>query len=247
MINTLKNYMRQHLFPRPIKEKDSVEAYDIWAENYDVQPGNLMLDVDETLFSQLLNEVKLTGKEVADIGCGTGRHWPKIEAQRPNNLTGFDVSGGMLQRLTEKFPSAKTQKITNDLFTNIPDQSYDVIISTLTVAHIKNIELALKAWCRILKKDAEIMITDFHPKILAFGGKRTFIHRRQLIAVQNFVHYINAIKEILLANGFAEVLHKEVFIDESLKHYYVQKNALTVYETYKGFPLIYGLHFRRKQ
>ena len=65
-------------FFNPVKEKQSVEAYDLWAENYDAQPGNLMLDMDEKVFVELLSEISIEGKQVADIGCGTGRHWPKM-------------------------------------------------------------------------------------------------------------------------------------------------------------------------
>jgi ubiquinone/menaquinone biosynthesis C-methylase UbiE len=245
MINTLKNYIKRHILPSPIIEKNAVDAYDIWAENYDAQPGNLMLDVDEMMFGKLLKQTVIKNKYIADIGCGTGRHWNKVLDLQPKKLTGFDVSSGMLNRLAEKFPTAETQKITDDLLLHIPDQTYDVIISTLTMAHIKNVELALKAWSRILKQDGEIMITDFHPKILAFGGKRTFNHRNSVISVENFVHYTSSIKEILLAYNFELVSQEEIMIDESFKHYYSDKNALAVYENYKGFPVIYGLHFKR--
>jgi len=43
------------------------------------------------------------------------------------------------------------------------------------------------AWSRILKDKGEIIITDFHPDILASGGKRTFRHQRSSIAVKNFL------------------------------------------------------------
>jgi ubiquinone/menaquinone biosynthesis C-methylase UbiE len=245
VIQTLKNYVKRHILPSRIKEKDSVEAYDIWSVNYDEQPGNLMLDLDETLFTKLLAGINLAGKDVADIGCGTGRHWTKLFKHQPKSLTGFDVSAGMLKRLEQKFPEAKTYQITDDLFTDVPSHSYDTIVSTLTVAHIKYIEEALEAWCRILKPDGDIIITDFHPHTLAFGGQRTFKHHNTHIAVQNYVHLIDTIKEILLKNNFSIVAREEIKIDESVKHYYASQNALHVYESFKGFPIIYGMHLRR--
>lgn len=246
MIDILKNYVKQHFFHSPVKEKGSVEAYDIWSVNYDDQPGNLMLDLDDTLFSNLLQGLDLANKQVADIGCGTGRHWDKLLKHKPESLTGFDVSAGMLKRLEQKFPMAQTYQITDNLFTDVPDQSYDTIISTLTVAHIKNIEEALQAWCRILKPGGDIIITDFHPGTLAYGGKRTFKHHDTQIVVQNYVHQLAEIKEIMLNNNFTLVAQEEVKIDEKVKHYYANQNALRVYESYKGFPIIYGLHFKKK-
>jgi ubiquinone/menaquinone biosynthesis C-methylase UbiE len=245
LIANVKNYISQHFFKRPVPEKNSAEAYDLWSENYDVQPGNLMLDLDELLFPKLLAQTDIKHKDVADIGCGTGRHWPKILAKRPLSLTGFDVSDGMLHQLKNKFPGANTQQITDNTFSTVSDASFDMIVSTLTVAHIENIEEALRSWCRLLKPDGELIITDFHPELLAVGGKRTFRHNDIQLAVKNYVHSTGTIKDILLQNGFHVVAEKEVSIDETMKHYYIQQNALPVYERFKGFPVIYGIHLKR--
>jgi ubiquinone/menaquinone biosynthesis C-methylase UbiE len=246
VIATLKNYVKQHFFRPAVTEKGPVDAYDIWAANYDKQPGNLMLDLDEIVFTRLLAKSIINNKDVADIGCGTGRHWPKVFNHKPKSLTGFDVSAGMLNKLEEKFPDAQTYQVTGDLFTDIPSQSYDTIISTLTVAHIPHIEAALQAWCRILKNNADIIITDFHPSTLAYGGKRTFKHKNTSIAIENYVHLIATIKDVLMKNKFEIVAQEEMEIDESVKHYYTDKNALHVYNSYKGFPIIYGMHLRRQ-
>jgi ubiquinone/menaquinone biosynthesis C-methylase UbiE len=231
--------------PTPLNEKGSAEAYNIWAENYDVQPGNLMLDLDEIIFPELLNGIDITHKQVADIGCGTGRHWIKILQKHPLSLTGFDVSEGMLDQLKHKFPKAHTQLITDNLFSTVPDAAFDTVVSTLTVAHIENIDEALQAWARILKNKADIIITDFHPDALAMGGKRTFEHNKSQIAVENFVHRVDDIERILNAYGFHLVKKIERVVDESVKHYYEAKNALHVYQQFENCPIIYGLHLRR--
>ena len=245
LINTIKNYIRRQIFPSTIENKNVVEAYDIWAENYDSQPGNLMLDLDEILFARLLIDLNLENKNIADIGCGTGRHWDKIFQQNPASLMGFDVSPGMLKKLNDKFPEAKTYVITDNHFEGIADNTYDAVLSTLTVAHIEDIEDALQTWSRITKQQGDLIITDFHPNALASGGKRTFRHGDKHIAVQNFVHTTDSIKQILLKEGFTVIAHQEIKVDETVTHYYQQQNALHVYEKFKGQPIIYGIHFKR--
>ena len=245
VITTVKNYIKEHLFPTIVTEKNSEDAYDLWSEDYDAQPGNLMLDLDEVLFPKLVSHDIIKNKTVADIGCGTGRHWQKLMQMQPADITGFDVSGGMLDKLREKFPGAKTHKITDNLLSSAPDAAFDTIISTLTVAHIENIEQALDAWCRILKPEADIIITDFHPKLLAFGGKRTFKHGQEHLAVTNYVHAVDSIKYVLTQNGFRLINEEEISIDETVKHYYEQQNAVKVYEQFKGFPVIYGIYLKR--
>jgi len=126
-----------------------------------------------------------------------------------------------------------------------PDGSYDVVISTLTVAHIKNIREALHAWCRILKKNADIIITDFHPGLLGNGGKRNFIYKQKPLYVTNYIHPVETIENILAENGFIIQTRIEKHIDENVKPFYEKQNALHVFEKFKGMPVIYGLHLKR--
>ena len=55
-------------------------------------------------------------------------------------------------------------------------------------------------------------------------------------------HYL---KEAGLHFNFKLVAKLEKTIDETVKHYYDVQNAMHIYERFKGFPIIYGLHFRR--
>ena len=247
MIGIFKKYINRHIFSLVIKETGVVEAYDIWADDYDVQPGNLMLDLDKIVLNELLCSITVTGKQIADIGCGTGRHWFDILQKEPSALTGFDVSPGMLKKLKGKFPSANAKVITDNHFSDVENGSFDMIISTLTMAHIENIHEALAAWGRIMKAKGDIIITDFHPDALAAGGQRTFKHQNRPIAVKNFVHTTAAIKQVLLKENFTVINEREIKVDETVKHYYTAQNALHVYEKFKGSPIIYGLHFRRGQ
>lgn len=246
MLQELKKYLPKRLLKSYIPEKDSGTAYDIWSENYDHQPGNLMLDLDEIVFSNLIKNIDLYNKKVGDIGCGTGRHWGKIMELQPAHLAGFDVSAGMLSRLKEKFPMADTHLIKDDRLPYIATDSFDTIISTLTVAHIKDLDDALLTWCRIVKDNGDIIITDFHPDALAIGGQRTFKHGKTHIAVRNFVHTLDQIKAVMALKNWEMVNEQEIIIDETLKYYYEQQNALHVYEKFKGMPIIYGLHFKQR-
>lgn len=243
MLDTIKKYF--HKSDTLIFEKNAEDAYDLWSENYDDQPGNLMLDLDEIIFSELLKEINIKNKIVADIGCGTGRHWEKIFSEHPKSLTGFDISEGMLNKLKEKFPSARVKKISDNIFKKEPDNYYDVIISTLTIAHIENVSEAIAAWSRILKKGGDIFITDFHPALLAHGGKRTFKVDQHHFVVTNFVHSVDEINNLLRAANLFIINKIEKRIDEPVKHYYQNQNALDIFNKFKGEPVIYGLHAKK--
>jgi ubiquinone/menaquinone biosynthesis C-methylase UbiE len=245
MITTFKDFLRKTGLSK--SELAPEQAYEIWSANYDKQPGNLMLDLDERIFSDLIENIDLRNKEVADIGCGTGRHWQKIYSKNPSNLIGFDISASMLERLKSKFPFALTQKTTDNLLIPIPDSSIDMIISTLTIAHIKNIDEAITSWSRVLKNRGELVFTDFHPSLLANGGKRSFSHGGQSLSVKNYVHSIEKIKKIFYDAGFTLIREEEKTVNEDVKSYYEAKNALDVYERFKGLPVIYGIHLRKQR
>ena len=224
---------------------EPAEAYDLWCLEYDDQPGNLVLELDELIFSHLLAGTELRGKIVFDIGCGTGRHWNKIIEQQPAQLTGFDVSTGMLLKLKAKFPAALVKQIDDGSHLDAETGSCDFLFSTLTIAHIKNIVDVLKEWCRLLKQNADIIITDFHPNSLILGAQRTFRHKNKTLAVQNYIHRVEFIKELLFANGFRICSEETRKVDESVKHFYAEKSAMNLYDRFYGIPIIYGLHFTR--
>ncbi len=236
---------RLSTFLPSVKETEPASAYNLWAASYDSQPDNLMLALDEQLFSGLLNNVNVQNKIVADIGCGTGRHWKKIMDRDPKKIIGFDVSQGMLQILQQKFPQAETHLLINDELQGLQNESCDLVFSTLTIAHIENINKAIAEWSRILKPGGDMIITDYHPKALSKGGKRTFSYNRKTVAVKNYVHTIELIKEITQRLGLQEMGLVEKSIDDSAKPYYEKQNALSVFEAWKGMPIIYGLHLKK--
>jgi len=244
MISAIKNYLQKRIAPAP--EKPVVEAYDAWSASYDSQPGNLMLDLDEQIFTDLVKNIDLENKKVADIGCGTGRHWQKLYASHPNLVIGFDVSEGMLGQLKRKFPAAITQHIKDNHLNMVPGEFADCVITTLTIAHIKNIEEAIAAWSRITKKGGNLLITDFHPAILAKGGKRSFSYRGRSMSVINYVHPLEKIKSIFHKYGLTVTRVAERYVNEDVKHYYETQNALHVYERFKGMPVIYGLLLKKE-
>ncbi|MBL7730223.1 MAG: methyltransferase domain-containing protein [Chitinophagaceae bacterium] len=226
----------------PLREKDPRTAYDLWAEAYDQQPGNLVLDLDEALVTELLKPISIEGKSIADIGCGTGRHWAKLYAQSPARLIGYDVSPGMLEQLKQKYPGAETYIPKGELLTDTTTRSVDIVLSTLALAHMPQPAVALKEWDRILLPGGNIILTDYHPATLAKGGKRTFRFQGKTIAVKSYVHSVEEIRRQAGQLGWKVVRFTERLIDDNVKKYYEDQNATDVFEKFKGTPVIYGIH-----
>lgn len=219
----------------------SKQAYDLWANSYDDQPGNLMLHLDSEVFTSLLRGINGTFEVIADVGCGTGRHWPELY-ERCNRLIGLDTSPGMLDILHQKFPTAEAHLIDGTKLP-LPDESVDLLVSTLTIAHIQNIEEALTEWTRALRPRGYMIITDYHPKALAKGGLRTFKSEGKVISIKNYVHPIEKI--IFASSRLKKIELIERVIDESVKSFYQKQNALHIYDQFKGTEIIFGILMKK--
>lgn len=241
IINTLIRLFRPVRRP----ESDPAEAYDIWAESYDNQPDNLMLELDRILCQELLGSLPLTGKSIVDIGCGTGRHWPALFDRSPARLAGYDVSSGMLDRLKKKYPRAETHLLSGVALTGLADNSCDLVLSTLTVAHLPNLTAALTEWNRVLKPGGDMLLTDYHPTALAKGGQRTFREKDRVIAVRNHIYPVAQLSGIAYRLDLTEVTLTERKIDETMRPWYEQQNALPVFRRFLGVPIIYGIHLKK--
>ena len=246
LIRSLKGFLSNRPSCRTT-DLDPAEAYDLWAATYDDQPANLMLQLEAAVFDQLLAQANLHGKTVLDIGCGTGRNWPKILAAHPALLTGCDVSAEMLRHLQQKHPDAKTLLLPRNshALPEVNEASVGAIVSTLAAAHIPDLRGALVEWNRVLEDEGEVLITDYHPAALARGADRTFRCQGQTIRIKNHVHPLSEMKRWMRDLGWAQVQFIEREIDESMKPAYEAQGALRVYERFLHVPILYGWRLRK--
>ena len=243
----LLHKLSQYLRPARRKESEPADAYDIWASSYDNQPDNLMLALDESLVATLLGPTRLTGKVIADVGCGTGRHWKKLFDRQPSRLMGFDVSAGMLNILRKKYPQADTFLLTGPALTQLEDASCDLLLSTPSRSPIlpRLLAAALAEWNRVLRPGGEMIITDYHPDALAKGGQRTFREGDRVIAVRNHVYPLPQLRLIARRLGLHELILTEKKIDDTMKPYYEKQNALPTFQRFLNVPIIYGIHLKK--
>jgi ubiquinone/menaquinone biosynthesis C-methylase UbiE len=245
LLHTLKHFLRPSARTRRHPESDPATAYDRWSLQYDYQPNNLMLALDEQLFGEMLSAVPITGAVIADVGCGTGRHWRKLFDGSPSRLAGYDVSPGMLAILRTKYPDAEVHLLHDHTLPGLGTSSCHLLVSTLTVAHLPDLRAALAEWNRVLKPGGHLLITDYHPAALARGGQRTFREGDQVIAVRNQIYPIPRLLAVGRQLGLTQMSLIERKVDETMRSWYEQQTALPVYLRFLGVPIIYGLHLTK--
>jgi ubiquinone/menaquinone biosynthesis C-methylase UbiE len=201
-----------------------------------------MLELEGEAFSRLLAWIDLKNKFIIDIGCGTGRNWGRILANKPSRLRGYDVSPEMLNRLRAKYPNAEVSVTSagSRVLSDLAPASADVIISNLVLAHIEDLEPVFEEWNRVLKPGAAILLTDYHPAALASGADRTFRHDGKTIAIRNFVHPIAEVRELVGRLGWREIEFCELKVESGHKPFYEARNALSAFKKILNTPILFG-------
>ena len=112
----------------------------------------------------ILDRVKVTPEmDVLDFGCGTGLLTLRFQPLA-RSVTGIDSSQGMLAVLEEKI---REQHLTNvtarcmDLEKGeLPDGKYDLIVSSMTFHHIRDVRQVLAILFSLLKPGGTLAIAD---------------------------------------------------------------------------------------
>ncbi len=222
------------------------KAYNKWASTYDAQPDNPILFLDDLLFKNMLGQIGLRGKRVVDIGCGTGRYWPDISRKDPAEIIGYEASSGMLEKIRQKYPQAKTWLHADNSLKELGNSSCDAIVSTLVIAHIRNLPAEWKEWNRVLKPNGDILITDFHPVALQRGANRSFMHNDKLIYIKNHIHTLDKVRKLAAKMNWKEVGFAESRIDQRVQHIFERLDVMEAYRDSFDQLVLYGIHFRKE-
>lgn len=146
-----------------------------------------------------------------EFGCGTGLISFCLRGKfEMINLV--DTSKGMIDVLNSKIQSfninnMKAYQIDINENHTLPDNSYDVIYTSMALHHIMDTETTIKNLYRLLKKDGYLCVVDldeedgsFHKEEKDFNGHNGFNQ--------------NELKNVLLEAGFKEVVTNTFYNDE---------------------------------
>lgn len=113
------------------------------------------------LFSLLPN---LKGKSIMDLGCGYGENCKEFSRLGAIKVLGIDISEKMLQVANQenKCANVNFMKISmNDL--SAINKKYDVVVSSLAVHYIENLDRLLSSVYDLLTDDGYFIFSQEHP------------------------------------------------------------------------------------
>ncbi|MBW8735169.1 MAG: class I SAM-dependent methyltransferase, partial [Asticcacaulis sp.] len=139
-------------------------GYDRWATIYDTY-ANSTVAIDDMTFPAVYAHLK--GRRVLEIGCGTGRHTIRL-AQAGNDVTGIDLSPGMLSIARQKLSDCKAQLIEADIMAAPLDLGlFDAAVTALVLEHIADLGLFFGRVAEMLAPGGELLISEIHPDRIA--------------------------------------------------------------------------------
>ena len=163
--------------------------FDKEAATWDEVPARVKLAND--IVAAISDEIVLTSNmDVLDFGCGTGLLTLRLQPV-VHSITGVDSSQGMINVLKAKIdkqnlPNVRTQYLDNEEG-DIPEGNYDLIVSGMTLHHVKEIRPLLNRFYRIVAPSGYLCIADldlddgrFHDNndgIFHFGFDREELRR----------------------------------------------------------------------
>ena len=114
-----------------------------------------------------------------DVGCGTGLLALPLAANLAH-ITCIDTSAGMLQVLDEKIAAQGLHNVStrvHDLSSGeLPDSVFDLVVSSMTLHHIKDTDAALRAFAAHLRPGGWLCLADLDREDGSFHGPDVDVH-----------------------------------------------------------------------
>ena len=146
-------------------EKSIKETYDKLSDTYEK-------DIDKSSTYNTMYErpammgrfpERLDGMAVLDAGCAAGWYSEAL-ADRGANVTGIDISEEMIGA-AKKRAGNKAKFLKHDLTKELPfpDESFDWIVSSLTMHYVENWDPVFDEFHRVLKPGGRLLYSVHHP------------------------------------------------------------------------------------
>jgi len=221
---------------------DSAEGYRRWASTYDRTPNPLLAREERYVIPRLPD---LSGMDVVDVACGTGRWLAHLLARGVRSGIGFDTSSAMLRAATGK-ERVRGRLIQADCL-HLPFDvgSFDFAICSFAVGHLQNVELLFRELARILKPGSRLVVTDLHPAAYAIGWRTGFRDELGPAQIDTHLCSLTEMEAASSRNGFDRLSYSELRMEAAEKPIFVAANKRELFDEVIDKPAIFVLELKR--
>ena len=219
--------------------------FDLWAQVYDAQ-SNPLLMLEERCVTPLLPP--LSGQDILDVGCGTGRWLTKLEAFEPASLTGIDCSAAMLEHAGSKVCSTTMLELSECSALPGEDSSSSFVLGSFVLSYLDDLQEFASQCARILRPNGWLLVSDMHPMTAAERGwTRSFHVDKKKIEITAHPRSIDEILSAFQNYGFEVRVFAEPAFEEPERTVFEKAGKLAEYEKLSGVPAIYILKLQKRR
>lgn len=231
--------MPEDLSAKPRTQLPPDQAYAVWAATYDSMP-NAVLSLEERYLRTILPP--LEGREICDLGCGTGRALRCLSTAR--SYLGIDRSPAMLARAASKLRESSHLLQADCLNLPLRSATADIVIASFLLGYVALAPFA-RELARVSRVGTELYLSEFHPDGLALGWKRQFRSRDRLIEVETCACSPDEVERELGRHGFRIAQRVEPVFGQEEYDIFVANRKQELFESIRSTRAIFICHLRR--
>jgi SAM-dependent methyltransferase len=149
------------------KSAAPVADYDGFAAAYSASNENNLFNAFYARPEMIRLAGDVAGLEILDAGCGSG---PLMEALRGKDavVSGFDLSPAMVELARQRLGEDADVRVA-DLGAPLPypDDTFDLVVASLSLHYVKDWNSALAELRRVLKPGGRLIVSIIHPTVYA--------------------------------------------------------------------------------
>ncbi len=228
--------------PVPSSKQPQARQFALWANTYDDTP-NPMLSLEQRILSLLLPDVR--GRDVLDVGCGTGRWLDRMVSSSPASLTGVDPSPEMLEHAAGKL-AGRARLLSGDACAlPVSDASADVVLASFVASYVEDLARFTAELRRAVRSDGKVFLSDVHPETAAAcGWKRGFVAGATHIELRTPATSLDKMLSCFAAAGLEVISLIEPPFGQPEANTLLSAGKLDILSATDNLPAIYILELR---
>lgn len=177
-----------------------------------------MFNLEGSHIYKLIGNVR--DKKIIDAGCGTGRYAIPL-ANRGAIVSGVDFSKDMISKAVDKSKGLDIEyKVSRLEKMPYPNASFDVIVNSLVLCHIRDLRKVFGEFSRVLKRGGTLILSTINPvSPLEVVGPR-FMHKGKEVWMPAYPHYLEEFFALFKKYGFELVDLLEPKVTEKQRRFF---------------------------
>ena len=224
---------------RPIQLTPS-EAYERWADCYDVTP-NPLLTLEERCVGPLLRDVE--GQTLIDVGCGTGHRLQTLVAAGARAV-GVDLTQAMLTHAAAKPGTMGRCAQADALRLPVGGGAADIVLGSFLVGYVSDLRALFAELVRVARPGGRVLLSELHPEAVRSGWRRTFRAAGQLYEPQYAAHSIDGVQDAANLTDALELVAMSDHCFEEPERAVFENAGKTNFDKLQGTPALWIGHWR---